>query len=63
MVSHYDTEMTRLSLSRSIREKLYARNPKIPMIITESLVTGRRLRQEYLKDSNYITDTFFISLD
>ena len=28
MVSHYDTEMTRLSLSLSIREKLYARNPK-----------------------------------
>ena len=27
MVSHYDTEMTRLSLNRSIREKLYARNP------------------------------------
>ena len=27
MVSHYDTEMTRLSPNRSIREKLYARNP------------------------------------
>ena len=29
MVSHYDIEMTRLSLS--IREKLYARNPGEPM--------------------------------
>ena len=27
MVSHYDTEMTRLSLNRSIKEKLDARNP------------------------------------
>ena len=28
MVSLYDTEMTRLSLNRSITEKLYARNPE-----------------------------------
>ena len=28
MVSYYETEMRRLSLNRSIREKLYARNPE-----------------------------------
>ena len=40
MVSHYDTEMTRLSMILSIREKLYARNPTIFIIFVKSFIVN-----------------------